>query len=182
MSNKRLCASGIALFVSFWLKVTNKKKHFKNDTIKLVRALPQHPQVLSDSTNLNLKMSVERLKRRSHFLSLVFMTKCFTKNLFKSQLIYVDGYETRQVSLSACFCSFFWLWQCTKPRKRHTFFGRIINQKFRLIYSPQLTCEPKAKDCALSRSINIYCNSTVLAFEADHFPYIKIQLTNSLAI
>ena len=37
---------------------------------------------------------------------------------------------------------------------------------------------PKAKDCALSRSINNYCNSPF--FEVDHFPYIKIQLTNSL--
>ena len=26
------------------------KKHFKNQTIKLVRALPQHPKVLSDFT------------------------------------------------------------------------------------------------------------------------------------
>ena len=31
--------------------------------------------------NLNLKMTVERSKRRSHFLSLVFITKCFSKNL-----------------------------------------------------------------------------------------------------
>ena len=33
------------------------------------------------SMNLNLKMTVERSKRRSYFLSLVFITKCFTKNL-----------------------------------------------------------------------------------------------------
>ena len=31
--------------------------------------------------NLNLKMTVERWKRRSQFLSLVFITKCFNKNL-----------------------------------------------------------------------------------------------------
>ena len=31
--------------------------------------------------NLNLKMTVELSKRRSYFLSLVFITKCFTKNL-----------------------------------------------------------------------------------------------------
>ena len=31
--------------------------------------------------SLNLKMTVERSKRRSHFLSLVFITKCFNKNL-----------------------------------------------------------------------------------------------------
>ena len=31
--------------------------------------------------NLNLKMTVERSKRRSQFLSLVFITKCFSKNL-----------------------------------------------------------------------------------------------------
>ena len=28
--------------------------------------------------NLNLKMTVERSKRRSQFLSLVFITKCYT--------------------------------------------------------------------------------------------------------
>ena len=32
-----------------FFKVPNKK-HFKNQTIKLVRALPQHPKVLSDFT------------------------------------------------------------------------------------------------------------------------------------
>ena len=32
--------------------------------------------------NLNLRMTVERSKRRSYFLSLVFITKCFSKNLF----------------------------------------------------------------------------------------------------
>ena len=31
--------------------------------------------------NLNLKMTVERSKRRSQFLLLVFITKCFHKNL-----------------------------------------------------------------------------------------------------
>ena len=31
--------------------------------------------------NCNLKMTVERSKRRSYFLSLVFITKCFSKNL-----------------------------------------------------------------------------------------------------
>ena len=30
--------------------------------------------------NLNLKMTVERSKRRSQFLSLAFITKCFNKN------------------------------------------------------------------------------------------------------
>ena len=39
-----------------------------------------------------------------------------------------------------------------KTRQKHAFFGRIINQKLRLIYS-KLTCEPKAKDCAGSRSV-----------------------------
>ena len=33
--------------------------------------------------NSNLKMTVERSKRRSHFLSLVFITKCFSKNLLR---------------------------------------------------------------------------------------------------
>ena len=36
--------------------------------------------------NLNLKMTVERSKRRSYFLSLVFITKCFTKNLLLRSL------------------------------------------------------------------------------------------------
>ena len=31
--------------------------------------------------NFNLRMTVERSKRRSYFLSLVFITKCFSKNL-----------------------------------------------------------------------------------------------------
>ena len=36
--------------------------------------------------NLNLKMTVERSKRRrSHFLSLVFITKCFNKNLLHTK-------------------------------------------------------------------------------------------------
>ena len=33
------------------------------------------------SMNLNLKMTVEWSKRRSYFLSLVSITKCFSKNL-----------------------------------------------------------------------------------------------------
>ena len=33
------------------------------------------------SMNFNLRMTVERSKRRSYFLSLVFITKCFSKNL-----------------------------------------------------------------------------------------------------
>ena len=33
------------------------------------------------SMNLNLRMTVERSKRRSYFLSLAFITKCFSKNL-----------------------------------------------------------------------------------------------------
>ena len=33
------------------------------------------------STNLNLKITVERSKRRSYFLSLVFIPQCFSKNL-----------------------------------------------------------------------------------------------------
>ena len=34
--------------------------------------------------NLNLKMTVERSKRRSYFLSLVFITKRFTKKTLKT--------------------------------------------------------------------------------------------------
>ena len=39
-----------------------------------------------------------------------------------------------------------------KTQQKHAFFGRITNQKYRLIYS-KLTCEPKTKDCAGSRSV-----------------------------
>ena len=78
------------------------------------------------------------------------------------------------------FCLFFFGFDSAQNPGKDTFFGRTINQKLRLIYSPQLTCEPKAKHCALSWSINNYCDSTVLAFEVDHFQYNKIQLTNSL--
>ena len=39
-----------------------------------------------------------------------------------------------------------------KTRQKHAFFGRITNQKLRLIYSI-LTCEPETKDCAGSRSV-----------------------------
>ena len=37
--------------------------------------------------NLNLKMTVERSKRRSQFLSLVFITKCFNKNLLLKKAV-----------------------------------------------------------------------------------------------
>ena len=33
------------------------------------------------SMNFNLKMTVERSKRFSYFLSLIFITKCFSENL-----------------------------------------------------------------------------------------------------
>ena len=39
-----------------------------------------------------------------------------------------------------------------KTRQKHAFFSRITNQKLRLIYS-KLTCEPKTKDCAGSRTV-----------------------------
>ena len=44
--------------------------------------------VLSMNLNLNLKMTVERSKRLSYFLSLVFITKCFTKNLLLRKIIF----------------------------------------------------------------------------------------------
>ena len=62
--------------------------------------------------------------------------------------LYVDGYETRQVSLFNFFVRLFGV----EPSQNTLFFGRITNQKFRLIYS-QVTCETKTKDCAGSRSI-----------------------------
>ena len=37
--------------------------------------------------NSNLKMTVERSERRSYCLSLVFITKCFSKNLLHRNLI-----------------------------------------------------------------------------------------------
>ena len=39
-----------------------------------------------------------------------------------------------------------------KTRQKYAFFGRVTNHKLRLIYS-KLTCEPKTKDCAGSRSV-----------------------------
>ena len=60
--------------------------------------------------NLNLKMTVERLKRRSQFLSLVFITKnvksCITNNGLCSH--YFDG-ETRSLFLSLIFVLKYWL-------------------------------------------------------------------------
>ena len=43
---------------NFWLKVTNKK-HFKNQTIKLVRALPQHPKLREQLRDLSRKINTE---------------------------------------------------------------------------------------------------------------------------
>ena len=53
-----------------------------------------------------------------------------------------------------CFMFLFALLALTlhKTRQKHTFFGRITSQKLRLIYS-KLTCKPKTKDCAGSRSV-----------------------------
>ena len=50
-----------------------------------------------------------------------------------------------------CFMFFFAFLALTldKTRQKH---GRITNQKLRLVYS-KLTCEPKTKDCAGSRSV-----------------------------
>ena len=45
--------------------------------------------------NSNLKMTVERSKRRSYFLSLVFITKCFSKNL----LLHIFG-SLKKVKIS----------------------------------------------------------------------------------
>ena len=42
------------------------------------------------SMNFNLRMTVERSKRRSYFLSLAFITKCFSKNLKISLKIVVS--------------------------------------------------------------------------------------------
>ena len=44
--------------------------------------------------NLNLKMTVERSKRRSQFLSLVFITKCFNKNLLKACFYMLSCFNT----------------------------------------------------------------------------------------
>ena len=43
---------------NFLLKVTNKK-HFKNRTIKLVRALPQHPKLREQLRDLSRKINTE---------------------------------------------------------------------------------------------------------------------------
>ena len=44
------------------------------------------------SINLNLKVTVEQSKRRSYFLSAVFITKCFTKNLLLRKL-FIPNYR-----------------------------------------------------------------------------------------
>ena len=41
------------------------------------------------SMNLNLRMTLERSKRRSYFLSLAFITKCFSKNLLLRIIIII---------------------------------------------------------------------------------------------
>ena len=46
--------------------------------------------------NLNLKMTVERSKRRSYFLSLIFITKCFNS---KSRTINPDGLNIGEETL-----------------------------------------------------------------------------------
>ena len=51
--------------------------------------------------NLNLKMIVERSKRRSQFLSLVFITKCFNKNL----LLRINAITLYELDhFISCFC------------------------------------------------------------------------------
>ena len=57
--------------------------------------------------NLNLKMTVERSKRRSQFLSLVFITKCFNKNLLLRILRFfksTNSYKLYGVKLSYTRC------------------------------------------------------------------------------
>ena len=62
-----------------------------------------------------------------------------------------------------------------KTQQKHAFFGRITNQKLRLIYS-KLTCEPKTKDCAGSRSVQ-HLIATVL-FLLLKFPGFHNQSLN----
>ena len=47
------------------------------------------------SMNFNLKKTVERSKRRSYFLSLVFITRCCTKNLLLRTLVVESKSNTR---------------------------------------------------------------------------------------
>ena len=54
--------------------------------------------------NLNLKMTVERSKRRSYFLSLIFITKCFSKNLLLRKIRLFVKYICEWVG--ACVCVF----------------------------------------------------------------------------
>ena len=42
--------------------------------------------IMTNFLSMNLKMTVERSKRRSYFLSLVFITKFFNKNLLQSKI------------------------------------------------------------------------------------------------
>jgi len=49
------------------------------------------------SINLNLKVTVEQSKRRSYFLSAVFITKCFTKNLLLTKLFMTNYRHTTKL-------------------------------------------------------------------------------------
>ena len=54
--------------------------------------------------NLNLKMTVERSKRRSYFLSLVFITKCFSKKLLLRTLNNASVKTTKGLVPKARIC------------------------------------------------------------------------------
>ena len=72
-----------------------------------------------------------------YFLSLVEIKTVEARN-FKSE------------TLESSVCIY--MMNLHKTRQKLAFFGRITNQKLRRIYS-KLTCEPKTKDCAGSRSV-----------------------------
>ena len=78
----------LPFFVHFVIKTSDKKYERRFDRSTVIfkfkfmdKIILLHELIIILSMNLNLKMTLERSKRRSYFLSLVFITKCFTKNL-----------------------------------------------------------------------------------------------------
>ena len=82
----------------------------------------------------------------------IFCKRVFFKNLHLS--IVNRCRLVMKLDKFLCFMFLFAFLALTlhKTRQKHALFGRITNQTFRLIYS-KLTCEPKTKDCAGSRSV-----------------------------
>ena len=74
---------------------------------------------------MNLKMTVERSKCRSYFLSLVFITKCLTKNLLHLNYLHTNNKNNR-IRLFLLFVrkylAFYFLFHCFRNCKNAEFF------------------------------------------------------------